>query len=120
MSRDWTPEELQTASEAMKAAGHMSYEEFVAEGSKQTLEFLVAKFSEVQRKGIFPCPRCGQFRMSSDPIRNALSRHAAIQVCDACGTDEAIRDFSGDALPPYEWSIYKNPYHYIRTPQSED
>ena len=28
MSRDWTPEELQAASEAMKVAGHMSYEEF--------------------------------------------------------------------------------------------
>lgn len=28
MSRDWTPEELKTASQMMKAAGHMSYEEF--------------------------------------------------------------------------------------------
>lgn len=28
MSRDWTPEELQAASAAMKAQGHMSYEEF--------------------------------------------------------------------------------------------
>ena len=31
MSRGWTPEELQTVSAAMKAAGHMSYEEFSAE-----------------------------------------------------------------------------------------
>lgn len=30
MSRDWTPEELQAASAAMKAQGHMSYEEFCA------------------------------------------------------------------------------------------
>lgn len=28
MSRDWTPAELAAASDAMKAAGHMSYEEF--------------------------------------------------------------------------------------------
>ena len=28
MSKDWTPAELQAASEAMKAAGHLSYEEF--------------------------------------------------------------------------------------------
>lgn len=28
MSRDWTPDELAAASAAMKAAGHMSYEEF--------------------------------------------------------------------------------------------
>lgn len=31
MSRDWTPEELAAASVAMKAAGHMSYEEFCEE-----------------------------------------------------------------------------------------
>lgn len=31
MSRDWTPEELQAASQAMKAAGHMGYEEFCEE-----------------------------------------------------------------------------------------
>ena len=31
MSRDWTPEEIQAASDAMKAAGHMSYEEVCAE-----------------------------------------------------------------------------------------
>lgn len=28
MSRDWTAEELQAASEAMKAMGHMGYKEF--------------------------------------------------------------------------------------------
>ena len=31
MSKDWTPEELAAASEAMKAAGNMSYEEFCEE-----------------------------------------------------------------------------------------
>lgn len=29
MSKSWTPEELKLASEAMKAAGHPSYEEFL-------------------------------------------------------------------------------------------
>lgn len=38
MSRDWTPEELQAVSTAMKAAGQMSYEEFGAELEKQTAE----------------------------------------------------------------------------------
>ena len=28
MSRDWTQEELQSASKAMKAAGHLGYKEF--------------------------------------------------------------------------------------------
>lgn len=31
MSRDWTPDELQAASAAMKTAGHMGYEEFCKE-----------------------------------------------------------------------------------------
>lgn len=31
LSRDWTPDELTAASSAMKAAGHMSYEEFCEE-----------------------------------------------------------------------------------------
>ncbi|MCD8395902.1 MAG: hypothetical protein LUD12_01710 [Lachnospiraceae bacterium] len=35
MSRDWTQEELQAASVAMKAAGHMSYEEFCEELHRQ-------------------------------------------------------------------------------------
>lgn len=30
MSKSWTPEELAAASAAMKAEGHMSYEEFCA------------------------------------------------------------------------------------------
>ena len=35
MSKDWTPAELQAASEAMKAAGHMGYEEFCEELERQ-------------------------------------------------------------------------------------
>ena len=31
MSKDWTPDEIQIASEIMKAAGHMGYEEFCVE-----------------------------------------------------------------------------------------
>jgi len=120
MSRDWTPEELQTASEAMKAAGHMSFEEFSAGITEQAFKKLITKFAEVQRAGFFPCPRCGKYCMSDDPIRNALSRHASIQICDACGTDEAIRDFTREVLPLSEWAIYKNPGVYIRTLQSEE
>lgn len=30
MSKDWTPEELEAASQMMKAAGYMGYEEFCA------------------------------------------------------------------------------------------
>ena len=34
MSRDWTKEELQTVSQAMKSMGYMSYEEFCADLEK--------------------------------------------------------------------------------------
>lgn len=34
MSRDWTQEELQNASKAMKAAGHLGYEEFCEQLNK--------------------------------------------------------------------------------------
>jgi hypothetical protein len=36
MSRGWTPAELQTASEAMKSSGNLSYEEFCEETKKST------------------------------------------------------------------------------------
>lgn len=35
MSRDWTEEELKEVSKAMKAAGHMSFEEFSEELEKK-------------------------------------------------------------------------------------
>lgn len=34
MSRDWTQEELQTACRAMKAAGHLGYEEYCEQINK--------------------------------------------------------------------------------------
>lgn len=41
MSRDWTPDELQAASTAMKAAGHLSYEEFCDELSRHPLKLVL-------------------------------------------------------------------------------
>ncbi len=63
------------------------------------------RFARVQRKHRFACPRCGDMAMDEDPIRNALSRYAAVQICDRCGNDEAIRDFIGKPLPLTEWSL---------------
>lgn len=74
----------------------------------------IVEFSEIQRQGFFPCPRCGHYRMYADPIRNALSRQADIQVCDNCGADEALRDFAGIVLPITEWAIAKNASQFIR------
>ena len=108
MSRDWTPEETRAASEAMKRAGQMSYEEVVAEATRQMIE----QFSEIQREGHFPCPRCGHYRMNADPIRNALSRRVAVQICDQCGIAEALEDAIGERSPLTVWNIALEPEAY--------
>ena len=102
MSRDWTPEEIQAASEAMKAAGEMSYEEVCAELEAQEK---IKRFAPLQRKYNWPCPRCGRWVMNEDPIRNALSRRAQIYICDSCGTAEALEDFTGMITPLSSWDI---------------
>ena len=54
------------------------------------------------------CPRCGQAAMAENPVRNALSRHATVYICDACGTDEAIRDWNKNVLPLESWACAKH------------
>lgn len=51
----------------------------------------------------YVCPRCGKVTMDSDPLHNALSRHATVYICDVCGTDEAVRDWKGIPLPLEKW-----------------
>lgn len=50
MSRDWTPDELTTASTAMKSAGQMSYEEFCAELERQIAESHVNSLSSIGKE----------------------------------------------------------------------
>ena len=67
---------------------------------------LIESLMPMQKNGErFPCPRCGQNRMDENPVRNALSRHADVYICDACGMDEALRDMIGSPLPLNEWSM---------------
>lgn len=60
-----------------------------------------------EQKVLFPCPRCGHYRMDSEnPVRNALSRYAKVYICDWCGSDEAMRDFYRiDPMPLNEWAM---------------
>ena len=104
MSRDWTKEEIQAASEAMQAMGHMSYETFCKELDATRK---IQRFAPLQRKDHWPCPRCGRWVMNSDPARNALSRRAEIYICDQCGTEEAMEDFIGKVTPLASWDIAK-------------
>lgn len=115
MSRDWTPEELQTASKAMKMAGQMGYEDFITAVKEQSAKIQIERFAKRQRKQHFPCPRCGQNRMADDPMRNALSRAVDVQVCDICGTAEAIEASTGEKMCLTEWSIILDPSPYRLT-----
>ena len=105
MSRDWTQEEIQAASDAMKAAGQMGYEEFTAE--VEAIDKIV-RFARRQRASCYPCPRCGCWTMNDDPIRNAQSRRAKVYICDACGTEEALEDYTGQSTPLASWAIAKS------------
>lgn len=69
---------------------------------------LIESLMPVQEKhgaDYLPCPRCGHNRMDSVLCHNALSRHASVYVCSECGTDEAVRDMTGDVLPLNEWGM---------------
>lgn len=68
----------------------------------------IAEFAKEQEHGFFPCPRCGRMVMNEKPARNAVSRYAAVYVCDECGMDEAIRDFARKPLPLTDWSVVKD------------
>ncbi len=110
MSKDWTPEELQAASAAMKEAGHMSFEEFSAEVEATTAaKAKVDAFAQLQTDGVHFCPRCGRMSVKDRLRTNALSRHATVYVCDACGMDEAVRDWKGKPLPLKDWAIAQLP-----------
>ena len=38
---------------------------------------------------------------------NALSRHADVYICDACGTEEALLKFMSNPLPMHEWAYLR-------------
>ena len=54
-----------------------------------------------------PCPRCGRNTMKGNIHTNALSRHADIYICDACGTEEALLKFMHNPLPMREWACFR-------------
>ena len=48
------------------------------------------------------CLRCGS-PLAAHLMVNALSRYADVQICEACGMDEALRDAAHTPLPLAEW-----------------
>ena len=55
-----------------------------------------------------PCPRCGRDTMKENIYTNALSRHADIYICDACGIEEAMLKFMNNPLPMCEWAYFRS------------
>lgn len=61
-----------------------------------TDEKAIEKMLYDQQQGWPLCPRCGE-RMPDKLTHGALSRHAnGVYICEACGTDEALRDWTGN------------------------
>lgn len=66
-------------------------------------EFLT-QYGKEQPEG--SCPRCG--RPMPHLSRHAVSRRAAIIVCDLCGTEEALEDAGMTGKKPlFEWAAWK-------------
>lgn len=74
-----------------------------------TNDELTRRMIHDQQNGWPYCPRCGKM-LKIDPrteraaASNALSREVSgLYICDACGTDEALRAFEGHPLPLEQW-----------------
>lgn len=52
------------------------------------------------------CLRCGA-PLAAHLMVNALSRYVNVQICEACGMDEALRDAAHAPLPLTEWDAVK-------------
>lgn len=86
----------------------MDYEQFSQDVTATTAaKRAVDEFAKVQTDGTHICPRCGRLTVKERLTTNALSRHADVYICDACGMDEAIRDMKGEPLPLKDWAIAK-------------
>lgn len=51
------------------------------------------------------CPRCGVNLLDKQITHNALSRRAAIYVCNLCGMDEAFREMKREPLRNSDWYL---------------
>ena len=91
-------------SEAMKAAGHIGYEEFCVDFDEQMAKAALERFAKVQTPRI-TCPRCGKATMKDPLHANALSRFADVYVCDMCGMAEALIVYAGQSPRLRNWAI---------------
>lgn len=81
--------------------------EMFKEEVTMTDEKAIEKMLYDQQQGWPLCPRCGE-RMPDKLTHGALSRHAnGVYICEACGTDEALRDWTGNVKPLSDWVLVR-------------
>ena len=89
---------------------NMDYEQFSQDvTATAAAKRAVDEFAKKQVDGLHICPRCGRLTVKARLTTNALSRHADVYICDACGNDEAVREMKGDPLLLKDWAIAKIP-----------
>ena len=89
---------------------NMDYEQFSQNvTATAAAKRAVDEFAKKQADGVHICPRCGRLTVKERLVTNAMSRHADVYICDACGMDEAIRDMKGQPLPLKDWAIARIP-----------
>lgn len=88
----------------------MDYEQFSQDvTATAAAKRAVDEFAKKQVDGLHICPRCGRLTVKARLTTNALSRHADVYICDACGNDEAVREMKEDPLLFKDWAIAKIP-----------
>ncbi len=51
------------------------------------------------------CPRCGG-PLGGRPARSRITVDRDVRICSACGTDEAVRDATGETPVPFgDWPV---------------
>jgi len=89
---------------------NMDYEQFSQDvTATAAAKRAVDEFAKKQVDGLHICPRCGRLTVKERLTTNALSRHADVYICDACGNDEAVREMKEDPLLLKDWAIAKIP-----------
>ena len=87
--------------QALAPADGVTVGEHLARGILSTYAGMQGKSDD--DANTLPCPRCGECSMSPNVLRNALSRHFDIYICDICGNLEAVLVSEGKSVPLESW-----------------
>lgn len=79
-------------------------------------KFTVESLAKNYEKG--RCPRCGKMNMREEQLLNSLSRYCDVYICSDCGNEEAMIDWTGDTVLPFEkWAVVQSVLAEMNTVQ---